>query len=281
MEIHPSAIIDSHAELGRDVTVGPYAVIGPQVTIGEGSVLGPHVIIEGKTTIGQRCRIHVGAALGGVPQDIKYRGGVPSVVMGDDNLIREYVTIHGSGDGRSTTIGNSNLLMAYSHVGHNCVIGNGVQMANYAGVSGHVVVEDQVVVGGMVGFHQFVRVGRLAMIGGYSKVAQDVPPFFTVDGRPAKPVSLNTVGLRRAGVPTEARDNLKRAFKLLYRSQLSLGHALDRIEAEIADSDYVSYLVAFLRQTRFGFAGRQLDTGPSHTAVGSEQDLSRAAAGEE
>ena len=279
MAIHPTAAIDPRAQLGRGIVIGPYAVIGPQVRIGDDTTIGPHAVIEGQTTIGQRCHIYAGAVLGGMPQDLKYRGETPTVLIGDDNLIREYVTIHGSGEGQRTEIGNGNLLMAYSHIGHNCVVGDGVQMANYAGVSGHVILEDQVVVGGMVGFHQFVRVGRLAMIGGYSKVAQDAPPFFMLDGRPARPVSLNTIGLRRAGVPAAARDNLKRAFKLLYRSQLSLGHALDRIEAELADSEYVAYLVAFLRQTRFGFAGRQLDSRSAHPEA--EEELPRAAVGEE
>jgi UDP-N-acetylglucosamine acyltransferase len=258
MSIHPTAAVDPAAEIGPGVEIGPYAIIGPDATIGEGTRIGPHVVIEGRTAIGRHCVVHAGAVLGGAPQDRKYRGEDSSLIIGDDNEIREYVTIHrGSGEGGCTTIGSDNLLMAYSHIGHNCRIGSHIMLTNYAGVSGHVVIEDRAGVGGMVGIHQFVRVGQMAMIGGYSKVAQDVPPFMLVDGRPARPIGLNVLGLRRAGVPPEARDSLKRAFRLLYRSHLNLTQALDRIVAEVQDTEYLGYLVEFMRTS--GMAGRQLE----------------------
>jgi UDP-N-acetylglucosamine acyltransferase len=264
MAIHPTAVVEPSAELAEGVEIGPYAIIGADVAIGEGTRVGPHVIVEGRTVIGRNCALHIGAALGGAPQDRKYGGEPTSLIIGDDNEIREYVTIHrGSGEGAETVIGDGNLLMAYSHIGHNCRIGSHIMLTNYAGISGHVIIEDRAGIGGMVGVHQFVRIGRLAMVGGYSKVAQDVPPFMLVDGRPARPIGLNVLGLRRAGVPPETRDSLKRAFRLLYRSNLNLSQALDRIVAEIQDSEYLGYLVEFMR--RSGMAGRQLEhAGEDH-----------------
>jgi len=265
MAIHPTAVLEPAVETGEGIDIGPYAVIGSGVTIGAGTRIGSHVVIEGRTVIGRNCVIHTGAALGGPPQDRKYQGEPTSLIIGDDNEIREYVSIHrGSGEGAQTTIGNDNLLMAYSHIGHNCRIGSHIMLTNYAGISGHVVIEDGVGVGGMVGVHQFVRIGRLAMVGGYSKVAQDVPPFMLVDGRPARPIGLNVLGLRRASVPPDTRDSLKRAFRLLYRSNLNLTQALDRIAAEVQDSEYLGYLVDFMRQS--GMAGRQLEHAGYHEA---------------
>lgn len=258
MAIHPTAVVDSAAEIGEGAEIGPYAVIGGDVIIGAGTRIGPHVVIEGRTVIGRNCVIHTGAALGGPPQDRKYEGEPTSLIIGDDNEIREYVSIHrGAGEDGATIVGDDNMLMAYSHIGHNCRIGSHIMLTNYAGISGHVVIEDRAGVGGMVGVHQFVRIGWLAMVGGYSKVAQDVPPFMLVDGRPARPIGLNVLGLRRADVPADTRDSLKRAFRLLYRSNLNLTQALDQIAAEIQDSEYLGYLVEFMRHS--GMAGRQLE----------------------
>lgn len=264
MAIHPTAIVDPKAELAEGVEVGPYALIGPQVVIGEGTVIGPHVVLEGRTTIGKRCRIFAGAVLGGPPQDFKYQGEPSGLVIGDDNLLREYVTIHrATGEGENTQVGNGNMLMAYSHIGHNCQVGNEVQMANQVGISGHVAIEDRVVIGGLVGVHQFVRLGKLAMIGGYSKVAQDAPPFMLVDGRPSKVYGLNVRGLRRAGIPAEVRDSLKQAYRLIYRSNLNVSQAIEQIEATLPNSDELRYLVDFLRNSKHGYAGRQLDIPPA------------------
>ena len=198
--------------------------------------------------------------LGGVPQDHKFQGEVSYLRIGDRNIIREYVTLHrATGAENATVIGDDNMLMAYCHVGHNCTLGNGITMANMVGISGHVLVEDRAVFGGMVGVHQFVRIGKLAMLGGYSKVAQDVPPFVMVDGRPAKVYDLNVRGLRRVGVPSQVRSGLRQAYKLLYRSNLNLSQAIEAIENEVEPSPERDYMLDFVRNVKFGTSGRQLD----------------------
>jgi UDP-N-acetylglucosamine acyltransferase len=204
--------------------------------------------------------VRAGAVLGGPPQDRKFKGEESYVRIGDRNLIREYVTIHRStGEGQATTIGNDNLVMAYVHVGHNCIIGSDTMIASYVGLSGHITVEDGVVMGGMVGVHQFVRIGRLAMLGGYSKVVQDVPPFMLSDGRPADILELNVRGLRRAGVGTATRAGLRHAFKLLYKSNLNRSQALIAIEEEIPPNPELDYLVEFIKRIHDGSSGRQDD----------------------
>lgn len=256
--VHETAVIDPNAQLGEGVQVGPFCVIGSNVVIGDGTVIGAHVVIEPWTTVGNECRIYTGAVLGGVPQDQKFKGERSFLTMGDRNIIREYVTIHrATGEGNSTTIGNDNMLMAYCHIGHNCTLGNNITMANMVGISGHVSIEDRSVFGGMVGVHQFVRIGKLAMLGGYSKVAQDVPPFMMVDGRPVKVYDLNVRGLRRSGVGPGVRSGLRQAYKLLYRSNLNLSQAIEAIEAEVEQSPERDYLLNFVRNIRFGCAGRQ------------------------
>ncbi len=260
VKIHPTAVVHPQAELGEGVEVGPYAIIGEHVKIGDGTWIGPHVVIDGWTVIGRDCQIHAGAYIGAPPQDLKFKGERSFVVVGDRNIIREYVTIHrASGEDEETRIGDDCMLMAFAHIGHNCQVGNGVIMANWVGVSGHVVIEDYVNLGGMVGIHQFVRIGKLAMIGGHSKVVRDVPPFMLADGRPAKVYGLNLVGLRRHGVAPEVRENLKRCFKLLYRSGLNISEALKRIEEEVEMSEEVRYLVDFIKRIREGRKGRQLE----------------------
>ena len=258
--VHPTAIVHPRAELGKGVEVGPYAIIGEDVRIGDGTVIGPYVVIEGPTTIGRNNRIHAGAYLGGPPQDLKFKGERSYLVIGDDNVIREYVTIHrASGEGEETRVGSGCMLMAFAHIGHNCKVGDRVVMANWVGVSGHAVIEDDVVIGGMVGIHQFVRIGRMAMIGGMSKVVQDVPPFMLADGRPAKVYGLNVVGLVRHGVSPEVREALRKCYKLVYRSNLTLQEAIERIEAEVEQFEEVRYLLDFLKAMRGSPRGRQLE----------------------
>jgi len=259
-EIHPTAIVDPSAELGQGVVVGPFSVIGKNVRIGDNSQVDAHVIIEANTTIGKDCKIMSCAVLGGNPQDYKYHGEETYLTIGDGNIIREYVTIHrASGDGEATVIGDQNMLMAYCHIGHNCRIGNNITMANYVGISGHTIVEDKVVFGGIVGVHQKVRIGKLAMVGGFSKVVQDVPPFVVADGRPTKVFDLNVIGLRRSGVSPKVRSDLRQAYKLLYRSNLNVSQALEAIENEIEPSEELNYLLDFIRNVRLGFGGRQLE----------------------
>lgn len=259
-EIHSTALVDPAAEIGMGVSIGPYSIIGPNVRIGDGTRIDPHVIIESNTTLGRDCIVLTGAVLGGAPQDYRFKGEESYLVIGDGNIIREYVTIHrASGEGESTVIGDNNMLMAYCHIGHNCTIGSGITMANMVGISGHVLVEDKVVFGGIVGVHQKVRIGKLAMVGGFSKVVQDVPPFVVADGRPTRVYDLNVIGLRRNGVSPKVRSDLKQAYKLLYRSNLNVTQALEAIENEVEPSEELDYLLDFIRNVRLGFGGRQLE----------------------
>jgi UDP-N-acetylglucosamine acyltransferase len=258
--IHPTAIIDPTANVEHDVEVGAYTVIGPYCSVGTGTVIGPHVVLEEYTSLGQDCQVRAGAVLGGPPQDRKFKGERSYVRIGNKNLIREYVTIHrATGEGQVTTIGDDNQIMAYVHIGHNCDIASHTTIASYVGLSGHITVEDGVVFGGMVGVHQFVRVGRLAMLGGYSKVVQDVPPFMLADGRPAEVLELNVRGLRRAGLGAATRAALRHAYKLLYRSNLNVSQALEVIEEEIEPGPDLAYLVEFIKRIHEGSSGRQDD----------------------
>src|SRR5688572_29683952 len=185
MRIHPTAVVDSKAELAPDVSVGPYCVIGPGVTIGARTRLEAHVVIESNTQLGEDCQIGQGAVLGGTPQDHKYKGESSYLIVGSRNIIREFATLHrATGEDEATRIGDDNMVMAYCHIGHNAQLGSGIVMANNVGISGHCLVEDRVVFGGMLGIHQFVRIGKFAMVGGFSKVVTDIPPFMMVDGRP-------------------------------------------------------------------------------------------------
>lgn len=260
MKIHPTASIDPSAKIGSDVEIGAYSVVGEEAVIGNGTRLRPHVVIEPFVTVGSGCDIFSGAVLGGIPQDRKYKGEKSFLIIGDNNIIREHVTIHrAAGAGNETRIGDDNLIMAYCHIGHNCQIGSSITMANQTGISGYVHVEERVNFGGMVGVHQFVRIGRLAFVGGYSKVVQDVPPFMMADGRPCKVLDLNVIGLRRSGVSAPVRAGLKQAYKLLYRSEMNMSQAIESIENEVAPSPERDYLLDFIRNIRFGSNGRQND----------------------
>ncbi len=260
MRIHPTAVVDSKAELAPDVSVGPYCVIGPGVIIGARTRLEAHVVIESNTQLGEDCQIRQGAVLGGSPQDHKYKGERSYLIVGSRNIIREFATLHrATGEDEATRIGDDNMIMAYCHVGHNAQLGSGIVMANNVGISGHCLVEDRVVFGGMLGIHQFVRIGKLAMIGGFSKVVTDVPPFMMVDGRPTEVVSPNVLGLRRAGIPPRVRASLKQAFRLLYKSGLNLSQAIEACYNEIDPSDERDYLLEFLSHIRRGNSGRQND----------------------
>lgn len=254
-KIHKTAIIHPEAKLAEGVTVGPYAVIGPHVTIGENSRVASHCVVEGKTTLGRNCQIFSGAVIGSPPQDKKFKmEDDVSLLIGDNNVIREYVTINpGTVEGgQKTIIGNNNLFMAYSHVAHDCVVGNNCVIANAGTLAGHVTLEDNAVIGGLSAVHQFVRLGRLAIVGGCSKVVQDIPPFSMCDGHPAKVFNINLVGLKRAKVTPLAVRLLKQAFKLLFHSGLSKTHAIERIEQEITACPEVEHLVFFAKTTKRG-----------------------------
>ncbi len=249
--IHPTAVIHPDAELHPTVQVGAYAVIGARVKVGPGTTIGPHVVLDGWTEVGARNQIFPGAAIGLEPQDLKYDGSESLVRIGDDNCIREYVTINRpTFAGEVTALGNGNLLMAYSHVGHNCVIEDQVIIANSVALSGHVHVESKARISGVLGVHQFVHIGRLAMVGGMTRINRDVPPYVLVEGNPARVRSLNLVGLKRAGIGEaeqgQALQSLKKAFRLLYRSGTPLSEALNQMEG-LLDSDYVKHLHQFLQ----------------------------------
>jgi UDP-N-acetylglucosamine acyltransferase len=251
-EIHPTALVSEGARLGEGVRVGAYAVVEDEVEIGAGSEIGAHAVVKRFTTMGARNRVFEHATLGGEPQDVKFAGERSHLRIGDDNLIREYATLHrASGEGEATVIGHRNFLMIGVHVAHNCEVGNDNIFANGAALAGHIRVEDHVFLSNDVGCHQFVRLGRYAMVGGKSKIVQDVLPFFTTDGNPARARGLNTVGLRRAGFSVESRRALRRAYHLLFRSGLSLAAALDEIER--TDDEHARHLADFIRGSRRGF----------------------------
>ena len=221
--IHDFADVSSKAELGKGVYVGSGAVIGPDVIIGPNTWIGPNVIIEGKVKIGSNNKIFPGACIGLEPQDLKYRGDSSNVLIGDNNTIRECVTINrATFEGEKTIVGNQNLLMAYSHLGHNCEIGNNVVIANSVQIAGHVVVEDRAVIGGCLGVHQFVHIGYLAMVGGMTRVDRDVPPYCLAEGHPGRIRGLNKVGIKRKSIDKENKEEylqLKRIWNLLFKSE--------------------------------------------------------------
>ena len=257
--IHPTAIVHPKATLAEGVLVGPYAIIQVRVTIGPGTQIGAHCVIEGRTTIGADCQVFTGAVIGSIPQDLKYQGEESLLVLGDRNKIREYVTINPgtAGGGGITRIGSDCLLMAYAHVAHDCAIGDHVVIANSAALAGHIVVEDRAIIGGLVGIHQFVRVGTLAMIGGCSRVPQDIPPYSTCVGYPAVVYGLNSEGLKRAGVSEDAKTRLHHAFKVLFHSQLSMSHALKQLNGRADSCPEVEHLLAFMKESKRGVARAQ------------------------
>jgi UDP-N-acetylglucosamine acyltransferase len=249
--IHPTAVIHSGADLHPTVRVGAYAVIGARVKVGPETTIGPHVVLDGWTEIGARTRIFPSATIGSEPQDLKYDGSEGLVSIGDDNYIREYVTINRPTFANETTlIGNGNLLMAYVHVGHNCVIEDQVVISNAVALSGYVHIESKARLSGVFGVHQFVHIGRHAMVGGMSRINRDVPPYTLVEGNPAKVRSLNLVGLKRAGFVDAAGGQtfqaLKQAFRILYRSGLTLKEALEKLEMLPYD-EHVHHLQRFLQ----------------------------------
>ncbi len=256
--IHPTAVIDPGAELGKDVTVGPYAVIGPKVTIGDGSSVGAHAVIESHVRMGKGNRIHSFASVGAIPQDLKFRGEETWVAMGDGNIVREFATVNRGteGGGGVTSIGDNTLLMSYCHLAHDCRVGSRVIMANAATLAGHVIVEDGAIIGGLTGVHQFVRIGAHCIIGALSGVGQDVPPYVTaVVSRPQRGYALyglNLTGLRRNRFPAETIAALKQAFRLIFRAEVPLREALARAEAELPPLPEVAHLIEFVRSSKRG-----------------------------
>ena len=253
-QIHPTAIVDRAAELGPGVTVGPYSLIDGRVVVGPETQIGSHVVIKDFTTIGARCRIFQFTVLGEIPQDLKFNGEDSRLVIGDDNTIREFATMHRgtAGGGGVTSIGNHNLFMAYTHVAHDCRVGNGVIMSNAATLGGHILVEDHAILGGLSAVHQFGRVGCHAFIGGCSAVHRDVPPYAMAVGNRAKLVGLNLVGLKRSGFSDATLQSLKRAYELLFLSEYNLREAIAKVRQEFPQVPEINHLLHFLETSDRG-----------------------------
>ncbi len=253
-EIDPRAVVHPEARLHEGVVVGPYAVIEEDVEIGENTVVAAHAVIKRWTTIGTDCTIGEFALLGGAPQDINYTGFPSYLKVGNGNVIREFVSIHrASRENETTVVGDGNFIMAYAHIGHDCVIGNNTIITNYAGLSGFVQVEDRAIISGHVGIHQFVRIGSLAIVSGCSGVAQDVPPYAIAAGRPAEVAGVNVIGLRRAGFSPAERKAIQKAFKILFFSGMNLSHAIEEVsKVEGMDSEHIGHLLDFIRNAKRG-----------------------------
>ena len=251
--VHPSAIIHPQAHIGSGCEIGPYCVIGEHVRLGDNCKLHSHVVIDGHTKLGKANEIFPFASLGTKTQDLKWKGGVTRLEIGDRNVFREGVTIHSAtDDGDATVVGSDNLLLTYVHIAHDCVLGNHIIMSGFAGLAGHVIVEDHAILGGYTAVHQFCRVGRLAMTGGCSRIPQDVPPFMIVEGNPAETRTINKIGLERNGVSSEAQTALRRAYKIIFREELSVPNALVKIEEELPPLPEVQHLVQFIRASERG-----------------------------
>ena len=255
MAIHPSAVIHPRARVGDGCEVGPYCVIGEHVELGAGCQLISHVVIDGHTKLGARNEIFPFASIGLKTQDLKWKGGLTRTEIGDDNTFRECVTIHSAtGDGAVTKVGSKNHILAYSHVAHDCKLGSNIIMSNVATLAGHVTVEDYAVVGGLAAVHQFCRVGKMAIIGGCSKVVQDVPPFMLADGNPAETRTVNKVGLERNGVSEEAQAALRAAYKILFREGLTIPNALAKVEKELPKLPEILHLIQFVKTSERGIS---------------------------
>lgn len=251
--VHATALVNSAAELGQGVSVGPWSLIGPGVRIGDGVAIGPRVLIERDTDVGEDCRIANGAVLGTEPQDLKYKGEETTLEVGARSVIREFATLNrGTSASGKTVIGSDCLLMAYTHVAHDCELGNHVILSNAVNMGGHVLIEDWVTVGGLTPIHQFVRIGAHAFVGGGSRIPQDVPPYCRAAGNPPKLYGLNTVGLERRGFSENVRKALKKVYRTLFASNLNLSQALVRADEESSTIPEVRHLLEFIRSGERG-----------------------------
>lgn len=251
--VHPSAHVDPSAELADDVSVGPWAIIGPNVSVGAGSRVEARAVLERNVRLAPRCRVGIGSILGGDPQDVKYRGEETWVEIGPDTTIREYSTINrGTASSGQTTVGARCFVMSYVHVAHDCHVGDDVVLANGVQMAGHVEVEERAIVSGLVPIHQFVRIGTLSMIGGASRVNQDIPPYTRAVGNPTHLVGINSIGLERAGMPLETRAAIKRAYRLLFNAGLPRTEGIIRVRAELMGVPEVERLIEFVERSRRG-----------------------------
>jgi UDP-N-acetylglucosamine acyltransferase len=252
--IDPTAIIDSHAELADDVSVGAFSVIGADVKIDAGTVIGPHVVIKGPTSIGKKNRIYQFTSIGEDPQDKKYEFEVTRLEIGDRNTIREFTSMHRGTrqDNSVTKIGNDNLFMAYTHVAHDCIIGDHVIMANGASLAGHVHLNSHAILGGFTLVHQFTQIGQYSFAAMGSAITQDIPPFIMVGGKPTRPHGINSVGMERNGISAEDIRLIRNAYKIIYKLNLRLEDAIEQMEDLASDSKQLSDMISFLRNVRRG-----------------------------
>lgn len=251
--IDPHSVVHPGASLAEDVIVGPFCVIGSEVQVGPGTVLKSHVNLDGRTRIGAACTLWPFTSIGTQTQDLKFQGGSPGVSIGDGTTLREYVTVNAAtADGAETVVGKRCHIMAYSHVAHDCILGDEVIMANAATLAGHVTVEDQAIIGGLVGVHQFVRIGKLSITGGCAKIVQDVPPFMMADGNPLAIRGINKIGLERRGISPETIRSLKEAYRLLYRRKLGIKEMILEMKSSLPDSPELLHLETFLLNSERG-----------------------------
>ncbi|RLB04407.1 MAG: acyl-[acyl-carrier-protein]--UDP-N-acetylglucosamine O-acyltransferase [Deltaproteobacteria bacterium] len=257
--IHETAVVHPTAEMADGVEIGPYAIIGERVKIGEGTRIGPHVIVDKWTVIGEGCQIYQYASLGTPPQHLRYNGEETYVIIGNNNIIREFVTINRGtpfGNGK-TVLGDNNFIMAYAHIAHDCIIGSHVIMASYAGLAGHVEIGDYAVIGGMVAIHQFVRIGTYAFIGGGTSIGMDIPPYVTASGIRAKLYGINVLNLQRHNFSEETIKALRKAYKIIFRSHLTMGEALKKVEDDpVFSFSEVRQLVEFIKGSKRGVTKR-------------------------
>lgn len=256
MKIHPTSVISGDVQISEDVEIGAFCVIEGNVKIGRGTRIGNRVTLKGRVTIGENCKIYEGAVIGEEPQHLRYEGEESEVVVGNNVIIREYVTVHRGTriDKMKTVIGDNCMLMAYAHVAHDCVVGESVIMANCATLGGHVEIGDHVFIGGLSAVHQWARIGSYAMVGGLTGVSLDVPPFTVASGQHAKLYGINTVGLKRKGFSTERISILKKAYRILFRSKLLKHEAFERLRKEFENNPDVELLIDFIERTRRGVA---------------------------
>jgi UDP-N-acetylglucosamine acyltransferase len=255
-KIHPTAVVEQGAQLGANVEIGAFAYIGPRVQLGDGTRVQHHGTVQGNTRIGAECDIFPYAFIGGKTQDLKYKGGAPGLRIGERNVFREFVTVHeATGDGDFTRIGDDNLLICYAHVAHDCVLGNHIILSGYAGLAGHVTVEDHVVFGANAGVHQFCRIGAYAMLGGYSKVVQDVAPYMIAEGNSAVVRTINKVGLERNGFTVEQIERVKQIYRILFRDGLNRSQAMEKLVAhENAATEEFQRMIKFAQTSERGLA---------------------------
>ncbi len=251
--IHRTAIIDSGAELGAGVQVGPGAIIGPHCVVGAGTVIGAHAVLEEFVRLGEQVKIGVGSVLGGPPQDLKFKGEETWVEVGDRTTVREYSTINrGTSESYKTTVGTDCFLMSYVHVAHDCQVGNGVIISNGTQLAGHVKIDDKAIISGLCAVHQFAKIGRYAFIGGCSRVAKDVPPYVKAVGNPIKLYGLNSIGLQRNGFSPEVVAEIKRAYRLFFRSDLNISQAIEQVRTELTMTPELRIFVDFVDASQRG-----------------------------